>query len=211
MITKKYQKGEGLVGAMVGLVLSLITVAAMLMVHKTMAISSLQVNQEMTRDGQVVSSSQIAELEIQQAGYGITNGSASDNLWVDPTGRQITWRYKVNLSDNQTVCGGMRIIPENIGEQKAGLYLMSKVNCSSASQSGLWASNVSKLRQVAAESAFFKNTEGEALALSLTDAVFVKENSSACFPYGHISEGEHPMVSLLIEGNPMFKACLPNL
>src|SRR5690606_32208487 len=84
--------GETLVGLMVGMALSLLTVAAMLALYQGMVAVSRDTTRLAQRDGQVASAAMAAQMELQQAGFGIEPGTPGSSLWVAPDGQRVVWR-----------------------------------------------------------------------------------------------------------------------
>ena len=214
------QRGATLIGTLIGVVLSLLTIGSMMMLHRTMAVASTQATQELTRDSQVQSSLQNALTEIQQAGFGISPGETGLNLWTSTDGKRVSWRHRAHLDDSKFVCGGLWVASaaqaENAQDNSTsepGLFLFQDVPCTSADDVSIWSATSPHRHQLAAERAFYETEGGEALAYSLSRAVFVKESASAClpFPSQQSTQGEHPRVSMLIDGRSVFQSCLVNL
>lgn len=213
MKLRKSQAGMTLVSTLVGVTLSLVTLGAMMMLHRTLAVSSTETNQELLRDGQVWSATQTAMMEIQQAGYGIAPGETGQNLWTSADGKQVSWRYRQSIGDAGYRCAGLWIVSEATQRLAPGLYLFRDVSCSSAEQTNLWQGVYPNRQTLASGRAFYEAEGGEVLGMTLTQAVFVKESAAACLPYAASDQprGNHPMVSLLIDGQTVFKSCLVNL
>ena len=213
MISPRHQQGMTLVSTLVGVTLSLVTLGAMMMLHRTLAVSSTETNQELQRDSQVWSATQNALKEIQQAGFGITPGEAGQNLWTSSNGKQVSWRYRQSLTDTGYRCGGLWVVSEETRGVPAGFYLFRDVPCASAGQDTVWEAIYPQRQTLASGRAFYEASEGEVLGMKLSQAVFVKENAAACLPYASAEQASasHPMVSLLIEGQTVFRSCLVNL
>lgn len=213
MRTPRKQAGMTLISTLVGVTLSLVTLGAMMMLHRTLAVSSTETNQELQRDGQVWSATQNALVEIQQAGYGITPGEAGQNLWASSDGKRVSWRYRQSLTDAGYRCGGLWVVPEETAGLAPGLYLFRDVACASAGQDAVWQAQYPQRQTLASGRAFYEAEGGEVLGMKLSQAVFVKENASQCLPYAASEQAQtsHPMISLLIDGQPIFRSCLVNL
>lgn len=216
----QHQRGATLISTLIGVVLSLLTIGSMMMLHRTMAVASTQANQELARDSQVQSSLQNALTEIQQAGFGIAPGEAGLNLWTSTDGKRVSWRYRSNLADAGFVCGGLWVVTsfqvsrsQDNPTSEPGLFLFQGVPCTSADNASLWGATSPHRHQLASGRAFYETAGGEALAYSLSRAVFVKGSASACAPFASTPtlSGTHPQVSMLIDGRPVFQSCLVNL
>lgn len=214
------QRGATLISTLIGVVLSLLTIGSMMLLHRTMAVASTQANQELARDSQVQSSLQNALTEIQQAGFGISPGEPGLNLWTSTDGKRVGWRYRASLADPTLVCGGLWVVtssqaarPQDNSTSEPGLFLFQGVPCTSADDASLWRATSPHRHQLASGRAFYETEGGEALAYSLSRAVFVKGSASACapFPSAPSTAGTHPRVSMLIDGRTAFQSCLINL
>ena len=215
MMSRRSQRGSTLISTLIGVVLSLLTIGAMMLLHRTMVEVSSQSSQELSRDGQVQSSLQNALTDLQQAGFGILPGEAGQNLWTSEDGKRVSWRYRADLADTGFVCGGLWIADQqgDRSEQDMGLLLFRDFPCESADDNALWQSSSPYKQQLASHRSFHETEGGETLAYGLSRAVFVKENVNSCLPF-HSEEQtkkEHPRVSLVIDGRTTFQSCLVNL
>lgn len=200
--------GASLISTMVGIVISLLTVGAMLTTYRLMGDTSLEVNKEMVRDGQVMSSLQTLSMELQQSGFGTTDGDLSKDLWVSTDGKKISWRYKPQLDSAATACKGVEIVAQGSEQRAQGMYLYTSPTCTTAAQTDIWSHAPAKI----ASSLAFAGTEGETGALTLAQTVFTKGVSEKCSPFQSKEEDEqHPTVSLTSAGTLLFKSCLTNI
>lgn len=201
--------GETLVGLMVGMALSLLTVAAMLALYQGMVVVSRDTTRLAQRDGQVASAAMAAQMEMQQAGFGIEPGTPGSSLWVSTDGRQVVWRFRPVLDDLRLACAGLLL-----AEPGSGLYFMPPVECTSADQPALpWGQPGQPLPQVlASATAFDAGRADEAGGFGLAGARFQQVAVSACSTYGPSRDArEHPAVQLVIGRGELFTMCLPNL
>ncbi|MCE7031172.1 hypothetical protein LY625_00770 [Lysobacter sp. GX 14042] len=228
--------GQTLVGLMVGMALSLLTVAAMLALYQAMVVMARDTTRLAQRDGQVASAAMAAQVEMQQAGFGIEPGTAGSNLWVAADGREVVWRFRPLLDDLRLACAGIRLVEEggapgggsggsvipgmagaagsSAGAQP-GLWFLPPVECASADQAGLaWGQPGQPLpRLLASATALDPGRPDEVGGFGLAGARFQQVAASACAPYGPAADAaaEHPAVQLLMTRGELFTMCLPNL
>src|SRR5690606_13766993 len=81
---RRTQRGQTLVGMMVGVMISLITIAGMLVLYKTMIEVTGQASSDSLRDGQVASALLAAQMDVHEAGYGIALADVTPGLPEDP-------------------------------------------------------------------------------------------------------------------------------
>ena len=221
--------GETLVGLMVGMALSLLTVAAMLALYQGMVVVSRDTTRLAQRDGQVASAALAAQMEMQQAGFGIEPGTPGSSLWVAGDGSRVVWRFRPVLDDLRLQCaglvladpaaagpgGGAVVAPAGAGDLDAGgLYFLPPVECGSADDAGLpWGQpGQPPPRLLASETASDPGRPDEAGGFGLAGARFQQVAVSACSTYGPARDArEHPAVQLRIGRGELFTICLPNL
>ena len=220
--------GETLVGLMVGMALSLLTVAAMLALYQGMVVVSRDTTRLAQRDGQVASAALAAQMEMQQAGFGIEPGTPGSSLWVSADGTRVVWRFRPVLDDLRLQCaglvladpagtgpGGGLVVPAGAGDAGAGgLYFLPPVDCNSADDAGLpWGQpGEPPPRLLASETAFDLGRPDEVGGFGLAGARFRQVAASACSTYGPSRDlAEHPGVQLRISRGELFTMCLPNL
>lgn len=206
--------GETLVGLMVGMALSLLTVAAMLALYQGMVVLARDTTNLAQRDGQVASAAMAAQVEMQQAGFGIEPGTPGSNLWLATDGSAVVWRFRPQLDDLRLACAGLRLVEEREGEE-GGLYFLPPVECTSADQAAVlpWGEPGRPLpRLLASTTAFTQAHADEVGGFGLAGARFHQPAASACGTYGLPADAtEHPAVQLLIPRGELFTLCLPNL
>lgn len=122
--SRRRQRGQSLISMMVGLVISLTTISAMLVLYKTMIEVSGNASRSALRDGQVSSALLAAQMEMQSAGFGVPSGDAlSTKLAIRDAGKELVWRYKTGLTASGFQCSGLRLVDGN------GLYRLAEKNC----------------------------------------------------------------------------------
>lgn len=216
------QRGQSLISMMVGLVISLITIAAMMTLYKTMVEVSSNASRSALRDGQVSAALLSAQMELQSAGFGVPAAdSLNSKLFVREAGKQLVWRYKTSLAASDYVCSGLRLVD---GE---GLYRFTPKACSDAA-AATWSSSEQQL--LAGSAAFFTPLqkdgsafaadEQELAAMTLAPGyVFSLKGQRQCLPYMQQDFSATPTAAvgqqLALErddaSSHLFMACLPNL
>lgn len=226
-ITARRQRGQSLISMMVGLVISLLTIAAMLVLYKNMIESTGNASRAALRDGQVASALLAAQIELQEAGFGIPAADTLDSrLVISNDGKQIAWRFKQELGQAD-LCAGLRLVDAvNSGTAARGLYRLPPKLCGSAA-AATWADT--EWHPVAAEAAFFDpiqkdgstfaGAEREVGALTLRGAAdgagyrFVAV-PDACLPYQQQDSVERTGQRVILRqasDDVLFSVCLPNL
>ncbi len=115
-VGRKQQRGQSLISMMVGLVISLITIAAMMTLYKTMVEVSSNASRSALRDGQVSAALLSAQMELQSAGFGVPVADGlNSKLHVREAGKELVWRYKTELTASGYVCSGLRLVDGNLG------------------------------------------------------------------------------------------------
>lgn len=230
------QRGQSLIGMMVGLVISLLTIAAMLAIYKTSIGISTNASQTALRDGQVSAALLAAQIELQQAGYGI-EADAAEILSVSADGRQVIWRYRSEIGGPST-CAGLRLISGGAGEavggrdddgddaaDPRGLYWLPGKPCESLVAASTWTGSVQhRPKRLASPAAFYApvDMQGTPLddedgAVALTGLRFVQVTGGACLPYQQQTDADDiPARSQRValrdaSSQDVFSVCLPNV
>ncbi|MBD9370244.1 prepilin-type N-terminal cleavage/methylation domain-containing protein [Xanthomonas sp. XNM01] len=216
------QRGQTLISMMVGLVISLLTIAAMLAIYKMMIEISGNASRSALRDGQVALAMLATQIEMQQAGYAIPETDTQPR--IDVSEERVVWRYRAGTSASATSCAGVEILRQASGAREAGVYALTPSAC--ASPNGWVADGYSLL---ASKEAFFVpvNRDGTAMtdevgANLLANAVFEHKDGSAgdaCgLPYAQQLGGTAPSSQRVIlkagddtDAGILFSVCLPNL
>ena len=127
---------------MVGVVISLLTVAALLVLYKAMIDESGQASRSALRDGQAAASLLAAQLDVQSAGFGLSDGNGLDIVDWDESGKlvyasgnrgpgnTVLWRYKAtaDVSNTDFLCSGLHLV---VAPGREGLYRLPERNCAS--------------------------------------------------------------------------------
>ncbi|CAD5108230.1 PilW family protein [Zestomonas carbonaria] len=93
------QRGVNLISLMVGTLLSVIGILAMLTLYRNLVQTAVVATQDANQDGQLAAGLLTAQLELQNAGFGIDPGGAQNLLKTDVSlGGQshpaLLWRYR---------------------------------------------------------------------------------------------------------------------
>jgi hypothetical protein len=225
------QRGQSLISMMVGLVISLLTIGAMLAIYKISIGISTNASQTALRDGQVSAALLAAQIELQQAGYGI-EADAADILSISAGGRQVVWRYRSEIG-GPSKCAGLRLIASGAGDVAGvrgdsdlrGLYWLPGKPCESLTPEPTW--NDSPRHRptlLASPAAFYEpaDMQGTPLddedgAVALTGLRFVRVSGGACLPYLQQTDGDDiPTRSQRValrdaSSQDVFSVCLPNV
>ncbi|KAF1687220.1 hypothetical protein B1992_04345 [Pseudoxanthomonas broegbernensis] len=226
------QRGYSLVSMMVGLVISLLTIAAMLAVYKMMVEVSGRASADSLRDGQVASGLLAAQLELHSAGYGIADpelpdvaeGAAADPAAIkryaiavdDADKRNVTWR---------SVDGCARLEIASGEDRSVTMYFRRPEPCADIPSAG-W---TRERDVVLAYGEPWKERDGSAVAdaaggsyLDMAAAesdsgfrVVNAEGERCTLPYAQQAKAdsrtESPRLVLESKGRELFSACLSNI
>ena len=225
------QRGQSLIGMMVGLVISLLTIGAMLAVYKTSIGISSNASQTALRDGQVSAALLAAQIELQQAGYGI-EADADEILSVSANGKDVVWRYRSEIG-GASQCAGLRLVAtgatevagERVGAARRGLYWLPGKPCDALVPASTWSGSVEhRPKLLASPSAFYApvDMQGTPLddedgAVALTGLRFVQVAGGACLPYLQQTDADEiPTRSQRValrdaSSQDVFSVCLPNV
>lgn len=208
------QCGEGLVGMMIGLLVALVTVLAMLMAYRTTVAVAVPATRSAMREAQVASALLAAQMELQQAGYGMLPADGGTNVFVDNGGRRIVWRYRQNVGDAAFLCAGLQLVASTpVDPDTDGLYRLPPVACASANAPPAWA-GASAPQLLASEAALFEPGD-EARRYELSAAQFQLQPNQNCGPFG-ISAGTATRTRVLLvdvartPAVAIFSYCLTN-
>ncbi|MGH8054930.1 MAG: PilW family protein [Stenotrophomonas sp.] len=219
---RRHQTGQSLISMMIGLVISLITISAMLVLYKTMIEVSANASRSALRDGQVSAALLAAQMDMQSAGFGVPAADAlSSKLGVRASGKEVVWRYKAQLTDTGFVCSGLRLVDNE------GLYRFTPKACSdvaavdwSANERELLAGSAAFFTPAQKDGSAYASGEGEVGAMSLAAGyVFALKAERQCLPFMQQDFSTSPMVlpgqQVVMEqadgASHLFQACLPNL
>ncbi|MGB3393470.1 MAG: prepilin-type N-terminal cleavage/methylation domain-containing protein [Stenotrophomonas sp.] len=212
--TRRRQRGQSLISMMIGLVISLITIAAMLTLYKTMVGVSNEASVAARRDGQVSAGLLAAQMELQSAGFGVASTvPLGQRLAVSNSGKQVAWRY----NDGADHCMGLWV-------DSKGIYrLPRKDACTdAAAQSWGTSEHAPMALMPASGDGSLIVFSGEKGGASLDGYKFTQKDAS-CLPYMQqdFSGTPAPAVQRINleneskdEDDParvLFSVCLPNL
>lgn len=228
------QRGQTLIGMMVGLLISLLSIIAMVAIYKTSIAIAANASQTALRDGQISAAMLAAQVEMQQAGYGI-DPAESGVLAVSDDGKQVLWRYRDGPAST-SLCAGLRlvtdavdasipIIPAESGSDVRGLYWLPEKSCATVEPAPTWGSAADERPRLLVSSAgFFAPIDVHGGTLgdesgggSLEGLRFVLSSGGACLPYLQQTDiDDLPKRSLRISlrkdaAHEVFSACLPNV
>jgi Tfp pilus assembly protein PilW len=191
------QQGMSLMGLLVGMLLSVLSILAAMTMYHNMVDVAIDTRQAAQHDAQLATAMQTIQLELQSAGYGITDAQANSELSASNDKQNLYWRYRDTSTSVTYTCRGV---------QYGGgtLALVKKSECGSLAESGSW-----DLVQVLAK---FVNPP----------AITFKTDKASCFPYGRTTAAVHGLVTIeaqsaaLLAGGVdidmnVYDICLPNL
>lgn len=162
---------------MVGVLIAVITIAAMLTAYRAMVSVSVPATRAAVRDGQAVSALLAAQIELQQAGFGILPADGGVNLVLGDSGRRIVWRYRDSVDAVGMRCAGLRL--QVTGTNTDGIYYFDPVDCGSADDTLTFPTS-----RLLASAAVLFGADGEARAWDLATARFRLEPNQTCGPFG---------------------------
>jgi len=111
------QGGQTLISLLIGVLISLITIAAMLVLYKTMIEVSANASRSALRDGQVSAALLAAQMELQSAGFGMpATASLEDRVVISDAGKRVVWRF---LEGAQGRCAGLQVETHGISRLPA--------------------------------------------------------------------------------------------
>lgn len=226
-------RGQSLVSILVGVVISLLTIAAMLALYRNLVNTSSEAARSSLRDGNVTSAATSARIYLQEAGFGILpDDPLLSKLLIIKAGKQVVWRYKQSLGDKD-LCAGLQLVDgfNSSGKSSAqGLFYLQPKVCNQTSISSItWAQDerITLLANAAADpaSAFFTPAHpndtpeaDEVGALTLqpqgAEGYTFRLQADNCLPYrqqaGVLSQAQR-LTLAASDRDVLFSTCLPNL
>ncbi len=195
---------------MVGLLISIVTVVTMLSAYRSMVATSVPATRSAQRDGQIASALLTAQIELQQAGFGVSDAGSDIQLSADR--RSIYWRFYESLSDPAYQCSGLQIVASDVAPESNGIYVLEPKACASWPSAPAW--NADERTAVASGAALFEPDESdEARTFDLSGAKFDLKTNISCGPYGTGGKSRSRVV-LRDEGPSthvtLFSLCLTN-
>ncbi|HEY7773327.1 MAG TPA: hypothetical protein VIC26_09095 [Marinagarivorans sp.] len=180
--------GATLVGLMIGMLISIVSVLAILALYKNLITVSIDATEDAAHDGQVATALITAQLEVQAAGYGIVNADGL-HLNTNEEGSEIRWRYYDN---GQYQCRAIREVV--IDDRARSLMLYEGQNlCDATTALGdvEW-QPLSTLTKIVRQQA-------------IDEAIFTFSVSTAeCAPFGIGKTGKHLMATMSAVGSADF-------
>ena len=88
----KYQRGTSLVGILIGMLISIISILSILALYKNLVHVSTDASNDASHDGQISTALMTTQLELQTAGYGIEK-AGQEHINTNDDGSEIRWRY----------------------------------------------------------------------------------------------------------------------
>ena len=223
-------RGQSLVSVLVGVVISLLTIAAMLGLYRNVIDVSGEASRSALRDGNVASALTSAQIYLQEAGFGIKpEDPLLSKFILTQNGKQVVWRFKQHLNDTD-VCAGLQLIDatNDAGESAArGFFYLTPKPCSQTTLSSVsWTpgERVALLANAAADPASAFVTTKETVKVAEVGGLSLQPQSAAgytfrlepesCLPYRQQSGALSAVQRLSLAANDqdvLFSACLPNL
>ena len=227
---RRRQRGYSLISMMVGLVISLLTIAAMLAVYKMVVEVSGRASADSLRDGQVATGLLAAQMELHNAGYGVSElpevaeGASANATMIkqyaiavdDDDKRIVTWRSSEG-------CARLEIAPGN--DRSVTVYYQKPEPCADI-PSASWTEGKQVL---VAYGQPWKERDGSAaadaasgtyldMAADASNSGFriVNTDGDRCtLPYAQQAKAdsltESPRIVLESGGRELFPACLSNI
>ena len=123
------QQGVTLISLLIGMLISIFSVLSILALYKNLVSVSISATADASHDGQVATALLTAQLELQNAGYGIANADEL-HLNTNDDGSEIRWRYYDNGAYQ---CRSIREIAIDDNTRSLELFEANK-NCSESSE-----------------------------------------------------------------------------
>ena len=214
-----HQQGATLISLMVGMLISLLTIGAMLATYKVVVEVSGSASRDADRDGQVASGILAAQMELQQAGYGIdigempaAGGSVPDDRNLYLAQGFVAWRH-------QTGCKALKVETPQ-GAEAPALYISANAACTSAKDVAASTWVWEPLTDIDAKA--WKDRQGVGVLASaggqtLGAAVFNVNNNACSLPYAQQAGLAERSPELVLETGSgsakraLFRVCLSNL
>lgn len=208
------QAGVTLVGTLIGLLLSMLGLAAMLVMYQATVSVSTEAARSAQRDTQLVSGMLAAQMHLQAGGWRVETGTEGETVRIAPDGRQVLWRFR-DVDGGPLLCEGLRLTGvDAAGTERpdAGLHLLPATPCTGVDDPGLtWSSPGQPVPLKLVSGVGFHVGEGEVSALRLANAAF-QMRTATCVPFGQgVPVNEHALLTLEADGMRLFGVCLQNI
>lgn len=219
---RRTQRGESLVGTMIGLALSLLTAVAMLIAYRTMVGVSVPATRTAKREGQAAAALLTAQTELQQAGFGIRDTDPGPSWHLSESNKKLVWRFRQTLPAGPIMCAGLRLQASTPVSETDGIYFLLPQGCGDADDATAFTPRLLATASVLFEpsTADTATTTGESRSYDLSHAEFVLTAAANCGPYGVPGSSDSSQVVQLkdtrADTNPandivVFSQCLSNL
>lgn len=204
------QQGMSLVGLMIGMLLSIVTVLAAMSMYKSLVSTAIDTKADASHDGQLASAMLTLQLELQSAGFGIDNAAVANHL-VDADAQQsLYWRSQEAPASGTYRCKGIQYVT-TATESTLTLVQSAGCNDTDALTSLVWADQAVLAR--------FVVNAGVNLAAPI---ITFDATTATCFPFGQGEADVYGVVNITAQsaasratGNAVaannYSFCLPNL
>ncbi|MCD9004674.1 prepilin-type N-terminal cleavage/methylation domain-containing protein [Luteimonas sp. XNQY3] len=215
---RRDQAGLTLISMMVGLVISLLAIASLLAVYRLVIDASGNAVGSIQRDGQVASALLAAQIELQQAGYGIERAAGpAETALLSIADDEVTWRFRPTPGAAD-LCAGLRLAT---GDGGGGLLWLPPRACTDAAATTWDAADV---RPLTTRTAFFapRARDGSVLTDEVGAAVLqgarFELDGTCTLAYAQQAfdaDDTHPLAQRLLlrggDGRLLLPACLSNI
>lgn len=186
--TTQTQRGVTLISLLIGMLISIFSILSILALYKNLVTVSISASADASHDGQVATALITAQLELQNAGYGIVNADGL-HLNTNDDGSEIRWRYYDNGAYQ---CRSIREVVIDENTRSLELFEANK-NCEATSElSAVEWKSLSVLTRIS-------RTE------SIPTQIFNFNVATAeCSPYGVGATDKHLMASMSAIGSADF-------
>ncbi len=205
------QRGQTLIGLLIGVLISLITIAAMLVLYKTMIEVSANASRSALRDGQVSAALQAAQMELQSAGFGVpASASLEDRVVISDAGKRVVWRF---LEGAQGRCAGLQV-------ETHGINRLPAKDCNGLAGVSWNAGEQQPMARMPTNpdgSVFALADEVGGMSLAAGYAFHLSDAPVNCLPYMQQSDAASLPAGRTLDlksgdgSSVLFSVCLPNL
>lgn len=183
------QRGFSLVGIMVGMLLSMISILTALVLYRTMVHTSVGSRINATIDGQMASAMSILQMELQSAGFGYPANGLS--LFV-PGGTNPAYFYWRYLDGTTNVCRGFKVVNPDATTRQLELVAPTTCDATTPLASLTWSNTLTQLAE-------FRVLNAAAGTTPVLPKVTISVATVACFPYGMTPKAQYPQITISID------------
>lgn len=198
---KYKQTGSTLISLMIGLLISMLCLIALLTLFRAVMTTSIDSQQNAQQDTQVFNGLTIAQMLVQNAGFGFSSGNniliTSNQLTLDSgitvdSQKAALWRYYTTINTSSTLtCQGIASVMNN---NQTKLILLKTSACA----------------QTTALDSLSWTVDRVLATLPATSTITFNLTTETCTPYGMGTAASHP--KLIITANTSsFPICLSNI